>query len=344
MRKLIIHNLGSIDDCELTYKPFTILTGEQASGKSTIAKALYYFRTVKDDMLEAVSSMLSLRPKHDEALVNVLRDIMRKKFLRMFGFPLRELRQGMEIQYFYTEDYVITVRLVTAEAADRRILNIDFNAPLTEAINDYEKRIVFETEQMLTKKTFASIVGDVNRLFGDDYYTVYLPSGRSTLSFILNYMRPFNFLGDAGLDYCTEKYMDDISAIKTELTGGLDGLIDYYYGEENNIPKSWEKACELIGKVLCGNYRIDNGEERIVLDNGKYVRINFASSGQQDALWITNLLFYYLVTNRPTMFIIEEPESHLFPPSQKYIPELISLVCNQGHSVLVMTHSPYILG
>lgn len=214
---------------------------------------------------------------------------------------------------------------------------------MTEA-NDYEKRIVFETEQMLTKKTFASIVGDVNRLFGDDYYTVYLPSGRSTLSFILNYMRPFNFLGDAGLDYCTEKYMDDISAIKTELTGGLDGLIDYYYGEENNIPKSWEKACELIGKVLCGNYRIDNGEERIVLDNGKYVRINFASSGQQDALWITNLLFYYLVTNRPTMFIIEEPESHLFPPSQKYITELISLVCNQGHSVLVMTHSPYILG
>lgn len=138
MRKLIIHNLGPIDDCELTYKLFTILTGEQASGKSTIAKALYYFRTVKDDMLEAVSS--------------------------------------------------------------------------------------------------------------------------------------------------------------------------------------------------------------IVLDNGKYVRINFVSSGQQDALWITNLLFYYLVTNRPTMFIIEEPESHLFPPSQKYITELISLVCNQGHSVLVMTHSPYILG
>ena len=120
MRKLIIHNLGSIDDCELTYKPFTILTGEQASGKSTIAKALYYFRTVKDDMLEAVSSMLSLRPKHDEALVNVLRDIMRKKFLRMFGFPLRELRQGMEIQYFYTEDYVITVRLVTAETTDKK--------------------------------------------------------------------------------------------------------------------------------------------------------------------------------------------------------------------------------
>lgn len=47
---------------------------------------------------------------------------------------------------------------------------------------------------------------------------------------------------------------------------------------------------------------------------------------------------------RPALFIIEEPESHLFPASQKYIMELISLVCNQGHSMLVTTHSPYVLG
>ena len=44
------------------------------------------------------------------------------------------------------------------------------------------------------------------------------------------------------------------------------------------------------------------------------------------------------------MFIIEEPESHLFPESQKYITELIALVKNCGHSVVLTTHSPYVLG
>ena len=91
-------------------------------------------------------------------------------------------------------------------------------------------------------------------------------------------------------------------------------------------------------------YRYSNGEEQIVLENGKYVKINFSSSGQQECVWILNLLFYYLIQQKPVLFIIEEPESHLFPESQKFITELIALVNNQGHSVVLTTHSPYVLG
>ena len=48
--------------------------------------------------------------------------------------------------------------------------------------------------------------------------------------------------------------------------------------------------------------RAENGEERIILDDGKYVNISFASSGQQDTLWVTNLLFYYLVPGISRIF------------------------------------------
>ena len=61
-------------------------------------------------------------------------------------------------------------------------------------------------------------------------------------------------------------------------------------------------------------------------------------------MWILNLLFYYLLQQKRILFIIEEPESHLFPESQKYITELIALVNNCGHSVVLTTHSPYVLG
>lgn len=74
------------------------------------------------------------------------------------------------------------------------------------------------------------------------------------------------------------------------------------------------------------------------------MKINFSSSGQQESVWILNLLFYYLVQQKQILFIIEEPESHLFPESQKYITELIALVKNCGHSVVLTTHSPYVLG
>ena len=50
MHQLIIHKLGPIQHCELSIKKYTILTGYQASGKSTIAKAIYFFRTLKEDI------------------------------------------------------------------------------------------------------------------------------------------------------------------------------------------------------------------------------------------------------------------------------------------------------
>ena len=43
-----INNLGPVKNCKRSLEQFCVLTGPQASGKSTIAKALFYFRTVKE--------------------------------------------------------------------------------------------------------------------------------------------------------------------------------------------------------------------------------------------------------------------------------------------------------
>ena len=48
MHRLIINQLGPIQHCKLDIRGTTILTGYQASGKSTIAKAVYFFRSLKD--------------------------------------------------------------------------------------------------------------------------------------------------------------------------------------------------------------------------------------------------------------------------------------------------------
>ena len=42
MPKLTVHNLGPIQDCEIELENFCVLTGPQASGKSTAAKAIFF--------------------------------------------------------------------------------------------------------------------------------------------------------------------------------------------------------------------------------------------------------------------------------------------------------------
>lgn len=358
MHRLSLRNLGPVDECEINCRPFMVMTGEQASGKSTIAKAIYYFRTVKDDMFEAVRdkfidrfspSSVPIQNDKNKPLIKILRETLRKKFLRTFGYSVSEFRDGMRVSYHYTNEYSITVRLINAKSSGRKILHVELSRPLTDFINEYDKRGLSLEYTDMMKIPYERIQAEINNAFNDNFETIYIPSGRSMLTLFSNSIRFYPVLGfrgtaqDSTIDYCTQSYMERQSAIKGEFSGGLEGIIDYY-STGSNIPQSWQTAQGLIHKVLCGKYKTENGEERIILDDGKYVSLSFASSGQQDSLWVTNLLFYYLVRKSPAMFIIEEPESHLFPSSQKHITELISLVCNQGHSVLVTTHSPYVLG
>ena len=57
-----------------------------------------------------------------------------------------------------------------------------------------------------------------------------------------------------------------------------------------------------------------------------------------------NLLFYYLLEGKPSCIILEEPEAHLYPDSQKYMAEALATFAHVGSQVIVTTHSPYILG
>lgn len=57
-----------------------------------------------------------------------------------------------------------------------------------------------------------------------------------------------------------------------------------------------------------------------------------------------NLLFFYLLEDKPSCIILEEPEAHLYPDSQKYMAEALGDFVNVGNQIVVMTQSPYILG
>ena len=60
MQEIFIRNLGPIQNCKMKIDDFTILTGPQSSGKSTIARAIYFFRTMKNDIF--ISSKVSPAP------------------------------------------------------------------------------------------------------------------------------------------------------------------------------------------------------------------------------------------------------------------------------------------
>ncbi|HJC57936.1 MAG TPA: AAA family ATPase [Candidatus Eisenbergiella intestinipullorum] len=339
MHQLIIHKLGPIQHCELSIKNYTILTGYQASGKSTIAKAIYFFRTLKEDIFQLILRRSFSQAESEEKRSSLRGDFesaTRNKFLSTFGTSY-SMERDMKVTYHYAEGIEVSVCLTESpDFLSPNYVWVDYSQSIRDLLNKYDRHL--EHEQL--RQELAD-------LFGDPYETVYIPAGRSILTLLggqFNYI--YSTMDDAQkrlLDSCTRDYMERVLKLRPQFANGLEGLL-----EGKQIPPArrvlYREAIKLIQKILKGKYSVTDGEERIWLDTGRYVKINFASSGQQECVWILNLLYYYFVMQNPVFFIIEEPESNLFPESQKAIVELAALVAGTGNAVLLTTHSPYVLG
>lgn len=348
MHHLIINKLGPIDHCELSLKQYTILTGYQASGKSTIAKAIYFFRTIKDDIYQIIqrnkySQIIYMQGyaqsnefEDTASLRGDIESYIRTKFLNIFGSSY-SMNPEMQIAYSYNDDTYIKVTLKYGkDSITPNYVWVSYSNNIRTFMSsnaDYDNTEILKDQ--------------LSKLFNDPYETVYIPAGRSILTVLgsqFSYL--YSTMDDAQkrlLDGCTRDYLERVMRLRPQFSGGLEGLLEGI-PLSNRDKNTYIYILNLIQNILKGKYAVNDGEERIWVDNNHYVKMNFASSGQQEVVWIVNLLFYYFTLQEKVYFIIEEPESNLFPESQNLVTELIILISNFGNSVLVTTHSPYVLG
>ena len=150
------------------------------------------------------------------------------------------------------------------------------------------------------------------------------------------------------IDYSTKTFIDRITHLKKMFVQGLDDLIkDKRKFADSSISINNEllsKVKDLSYSILKGEYKYSYNEERLYYTPTEYVKFSLSSSGQQEATWIILLIFAQILNNAQTTLLIEEPEAHLHPEAQMSMVHLISLFANiKGNSVIVTTHSPYIL-
>ena len=128
-------------------------------------------------------------------------------------------------------------------------------------------------------------------------------------------------------------------------------LFDERIGEESegvNKP-IMEFLLEKISLILNGEYETigkisqsqlfshPTGENTTFLEN--------ASTGQQNLIRILQDTFMSMLYNEMIFRVIEEPEAHLHPTTQKHLMHIIALMRNHIDSQIVMTtHSPVSFG
>lgn len=348
LQHIKIQKLGPIDYCEIDVEPMMVLTGAQGAGKSTVAKAIYFFKMFKVIVLQQIQKeqLIRLFMEEKNTLQYRIMKELRSVFLQEFGSTWG-MSSELCLHYEFDKEYWISLKLIQ-DKNNPNYIWIEFSEKLRALIKKWEKQFVTDEGAMSAEEIKDVIAQDMN----DRYDVVYIPAGRSMMTLLsshINYM--YSTMDDVQkrmIDYCTKNYLEMTMKLKPAFAKSRGEMID------NVLQTTTERlnrnvmsyAQKLMERILKGEYLYSEGEERLLIDCQKknYVKINFASSGQQESVWILNILFYYLLYGKKTYVIIEEPESHLFPDAQKVITEFITLFYNQGNQVLLTTHSPYVLG
>ena len=346
VERIVINKLGPIDYCDFEINDFMIFTGPQASGKSTIAKSIFFFKNIRNLIEKQINKPFFMGSGITEIFTeDRLKKEIRSTFLQTFG-STEGMNDKMSLEYYYTDLIYIKISLKSDSVLGNYIC-IDFSKKWISYLSKYDDKAF---DELLNLPNNGKIKKDIDIFFENTEEVIYIPAGRSMMTlFSSQLMYMYSVMNDdqkRSLDYCTQNYLERIMQLKPSFSSSVQTLIkDKIELTDIKIDKeNLEQCADLMKRILHGEYRNVDGEERLQVSQDKYVKINFASSGQQEAIWILNVVFYYLLNNKKTFFIIEEPESHLFPDAQKLMTEFISLAKNGGNKVLLTTHSPYILG
>lgn len=370
-QQLIIQNFGPITDLKIELKDILIFIGSQASGKSTVSKAIFFFKSLRDDLTTYLYQCY--QEKQFEDTITNFAKRAKQKFIKMYGSVLQF--PEMELKYQYGNGMEVTVKPST----NNQFTTVDFDdffkqkfrdlvdqsRSLNTELHQMSSRVLFSSSREISAikakeaALFENITKEVNQLFNDDRDLLFLPAGRSLIT-ILSQQRYNIDMGEdlisgntelaadslIKLDYLMQNFINRIDSAKPIFNQAIGDLIKEKLSTSTNseTKRVITLAQNIVDSILKGSYRYQNGTERIDFGNGKSTLINFASSGQQEVVWILLLILLLILNQRNVFLVIEEPEAHLFPVAQKQMIDLIALLANQAaNQIILTTHSPYIL-
>ena len=357
MQKLTIKNFGPIQQAEIKIKDVLIFIGPQASGKSTLSKAIYSFKSLRDDLFRYILDILNgvEPPPPNDSVANFGRRA-RDKFLGIYG-PVSHFT-SMYLHYSYGNGVYVEVVPATENAAYTNIwlrgrFSQEFKPLVTRTVRfkqDAEERKkdrFLSSSEALTldaeeRAFIQSVEKQVNEIFADDREVIFLPAGRTLITTLSDQISNVDLT--VNLDDLMKAFIRRINNLKPTFKSDLDALIREQTGQAKNATSTVYLAKSLIEDILKGRYAYDPSlGERLYYEEG-FTKINYTSSGQQEVVWILLLLFMLILSHRQVFIVIEEPEAHLYPVAQKQIVDLLALLANANkNQIVITTHSPYIL-
>jgi predicted ATPase len=318
--RLVIKNFGPIKSVDLELGRMTVLIGEQATGKSTIAKVLAVCRYF---------SYLTTSISTEKSFVNFSNSFV--EGLREWG--LTDSIQNNSIIEYENENYLLTGHGEVLPITGLYINGIE--VPNPEGSN-IKKHFYIDIQEKTKEfsELFNSIKDfQVNRGAGE-FTKIPINFYQNEVSKVMN--NPFYVPTERGLQSI-------FSLGKSSIQNISDSLFNQF-AKMDMFARKFQSETEI--KPLEIVYKNINGQGFIKNKNqSEFSSLYNGASGYQSTIPVVLAVKYYSeIRKKSKTFIIEEPELNLFPKAQKKLMEFfVENINANGHSFLLPTHSPYFL-
>ena len=330
---LQVEDFSCIKSATIDLARLTILIGPQASGKSLLSKLIYFFnsisiehRSLDESSLSFEAWKLSIRTRFAEWFPTSAWGSGKFRIEYQLGPYSIRLTRGV-----YDGKVTDRIRVWTSAAVEE--FHLAAAKLQKQAAGRSDARMDFEFDYRLAdsvRTLFERQMGEENLVS-----QIFIPAGRSF----------FTSAGKAVTAFEHAKLFDPVTlAFGKRLASYRDrGSLANIGGARRGL------IFKRVADVLGGQVVSDRTGEFLKTADGRKIPFSSLSSGQQELLPLLMVLdTIYLPTRqfKGTRFIcIEEPEAHLFPSAQSSLIELFAVLVRQApqNSVLVTTHSPYVL-
>jgi len=333
---LEISNFGAIRSAKIEVKPITILIGEQAEGKSTIAKLIAIFNDID-----------SFSFNEDDIEIDF------NKALQKYNIH-NYLHQNTEIKFksvFFEFEFKNEINITTSPVFNQkhayiRFLDNSFKEMenISENIKNDDRTKLIEHIEALYKnpdsKLFIKKLEE-SRLLKVFNSSIYIPTERFLIS----------ILNNSAIEFMNSSLTlpKSVTQFGVYYQMAKEGLRKKYNSTKKDL-RMFKSSLNLEIDFLNVSYSNSNGTDSIK-SKSKELALQESASGYQSVVPLFLVMKYFAdefdnesLTIGEKTFIIEEPELNLYPKTQNRLVNVLAKFANLHNNNLVITsHSPYIL-
>ena len=368
--KIRIKNLGILRQAEFSLGDLTIICGENNTGKTYMAYALYDFLQSWRNLIRVPVSDAQIQHLIKDGVLNIGLAQYVKKADEMLAEACNEYKDKLDDVFaapegtFDNSEFQIQVKIPDGIAKREITGNTPF---ITFLKREGSEELVVTLEKEKEQKngnfflqgiqkaayieTFMGLIIS-SAIFRDSFPRPFIASAERTglaifrkeLNFARNRLLDEIAQADKKIDprpLLSKEYQNYPSPIEAnvEFTRQLEEIKK----RKSFITKEHPEVLEDFADIMGGNYSLPQNDQLYYQPKGTRVRLTMVESSSA-VRSLLDLGFYLRhVAQKGDLLMVDEPELNLHPANQRRIAKLFARLVNVGVKVFITTHSDYIV-